>query len=222
MRWAGLVGAGGFGREVMPLLRAALRRDPHPAQGAAAVFVETSPRQRVVNGLPVLSEAEFVARAGERWFAIAVGDGHAREAIAGRLIAAGLRPMPVVADSATVLDACEIGEGAILCGHATVTSNVRIGRFFHANLYAYVAHDCVIGDFVTFAPAVRCNGNVVVGDHAYVGTGAVLKQGTAARPLRIGRGAVVGMGAVVTRDVPDGVTVVGNPARPLVRAAVAG
>ena len=69
----------------------------------------------------------------------------------------------------------------------------------------------------TFAPAVKCNGNVHIGDHAYIGTGAILKQGTPDKPLRIGAGAVVGMGAVVTKDVPDGVTVIGNPARPLER-----
>ena len=71
----------------------------------------------------------------------------------------------------------------------------------------------MIGDYVTFAPAVRCNGNIIVKDHAYIGTGAVIKQGTPDKPLVIGEGAVVGMGAVVTKDVPPGVTVVGNPAR---------
>ena len=95
----------------------------------------------------------------------------------------------------------------------TLTSNIRIGRQFHANIYSYVAHDCVIGDFVTFAPGVKCNGNVVIEDHAYIGTGAVIKQGRPGQPLVIGRGAVVGMGAVVTRDVPAGATVVGNPAK---------
>jgi acetyltransferase-like isoleucine patch superfamily enzyme len=94
---------------------------------------------------------------------------------------------------------------------------VKIGKFFHANLFSYVAHDCTIGDYVTFAPNVACNGNVMIGDHAYIGTGAVLKQGTREAPLRIGEGAVVGMGAVVTKDVAPFTTVVGNPARVLER-----
>ena len=110
-----------------------------------------------------------------------------------------------------------VGAGAVLSPFVTITSNVRIGQHFHANLYSYVEHDCVVGDFVTFAPGVHCNGNVVVEDHAYIGTGAILKQGQPGKPLVIGRGAVVGMGAVVTKSVAPGVTVVGNPARPLVR-----
>jgi hypothetical protein len=71
----------------------------------------------------------------------------------------------------------------------------------------------VIGDFVTFAPSAQCNGNVVVDDYAYIGTGAVIKEGTRERPLVIGKGATVGMGAVVTKDVAPFTTVVGNPAR---------
>lgn len=97
--------------------------------------------------------------------------------------------------------------------NAMITTNVRIGRQFQCNIYSYVEHDCVIGDFVTFAPRVSCNGNVHIGDYAYVGAGAVIKQGAPGRPLTIGQGAVVGMGAVVTKDVAPGAIVVGNPAR---------
>ena len=111
------------------------------------------------------------------------------------------------------MDDVQIGEGAILCPFVTLTSNIRIGKHFHANLYSYVEHDCIIGDYVTFAPGVKCNGNVVIEDYAYIGAGAVIKQGQPGRPLVIGRGAVIGMGAVVTKSVPPGVTVIGNPAR---------
>ena len=66
----------------------------------------------------------------------------------------------------------------------------------------------MIGDYVTFAPRVSCNGNVTIGDGTYVGTGAILRQG-----ITVGANATIGMGAVVTKDIAAGTTVIGNPAR---------
>jgi sugar O-acyltransferase (sialic acid O-acetyltransferase NeuD family) len=128
---------------------------------------------------------------------------------------AGMQFFNVIAVSAVMMDSIELGEGALISPFVTLTSNISIGAHFQANLYSYVEHDCVIGDFVTFAPRVCCNGNVHIGDHAYIGTGAVIRQGRNGDPLRIGTGAVVGMGAVVTRDVEPYATVVGVPARAL-------
>ena len=105
-----------------------------------------------------------------------------------------------------------VEEGAILCVFTNISSNAKIGRFFFGNNYSSVGHDNVIGDFVTFGPGVIACGHVVVEDYAYIGAGVVIREGTD-KPVVIGRGAVVGMGAVVTKSVPPGVTVVGNPAR---------
>ena len=106
----------------------------------------------------------------------------------------------------------KISEGAILCPFVTITSNATIGICFHAHIYSYVAHDCIIGDFVTFAPHVKCNGNVIIGDNVYIGTGAIIKQGKHGKPLKIGNNVVIEAGAYVTKDIPDGQTVFGNPA----------
>ncbi|MNJ56020.1 putative acetyltransferase EpsM [compost metagenome] len=78
-----------------------------------------------------------------------------------------------------------------------------------------MAHDCQIGDFVTFAPGVKCNGGVIIEDYAYIGAGVIIKQGTPNRPVVIGRNSIVGMGAVVTKSVPPNTTVFGNPAKPM-------
>ena len=170
------------------------------------------------NGTSILSFDQFQERPGEdKRAVIAIANSAIREKLALRCTEAGFGSLEVRAPNVLLLDNVEIEEGAILCGFAHITSTIRIGRFFHANFHSYVAHDCVIGDFVTLAPGARINGNVHIEDHAYIGSGAVLKQGTPDKPLRIGRGAVVGMGAIVTRDVPAGVTVVGNPARPMKR-----
>lgn len=209
-------GASGCGRGVMPLARVQLRR-----QGISEhrlVFVDDNPRAAVVNGQQVLTYAQFLSvPAKKHHVVLAIANGEVRERLSLRCVGDGVALWAVAAANAEVMDDVQIGAGSILCPFVTLTSNIRIGKSFHANIYSYVEHDCVIGDYVTFAPAVKCNGNVVIEDHAYVGTGAIIKQGKPGQPLVIGKGAVVGMGAVVIKDVPAGTTVVGNPAKLLLK-----
>ncbi len=212
----GVYGASGCGRGIMPLARAQIS-----ASGTSLdrlVFIDDKPSPEPLNGHCVYSYAEFLAiPASKRHVVIAIANNVVRKSIAERLEQDGVTPWTVAATNVVVMDDVLIGEGAALSPFVTLTSNICIGRHFHANLYSYVEHDCIIGDFVTFAPGVKCNGNVVIEDHAYIGAGAVIKQGRPSAPLVIGHGAVVGMGAVVTKSVPPNVTVVGNPARVLVK-----
>lgn len=210
----GIYGASGFGRETLPILREQLS-----GSRATLVFIDDSESSKQLNNHEVVSWDEFLRRGAqlEKYVALAIANSSVRQTLHDKCRRAGVDFVNVIAANIVKLDDVVIGEGAILSPFVTITSNVRIGRHFHANIYSYVAHDCVIGDFVTFGPGVKCNGNVHIEDHAYIGTGAVIKQGQPGKPLIIGRGAVVGMGAVVTRDVPPGVTVVGNPARPIVK-----
>lgn len=195
-----IYGSGGFGREVVTAAR---------NSGREIVFLSDTPAEVFVGirtiGLADLGDDDQVV--------VAVSEVGTRRLLAARCSNFGR----VIAPTAVIGHEVEIGEGAIFSDFTMVTASARIGRHFQCNIYSYVAHDCVIGDFVTFAPKVCCNGNVHIGDGAYIGTGAVIRQGVPGRPLRIGAGAIVGMGAVVTRDVPPRATVVGNPAKPMVR-----
>ncbi|MDE2420951.1 MAG: NeuD/PglB/VioB family sugar acetyltransferase [Gammaproteobacteria bacterium] len=214
----GVYGASGCGRGIMPLAREWVLK--HGILLNRLVFIDDGQDvSKVVNGHSVLTYAEFLASdASERRVSIAIANSRIREKIALQLQRDHILAWSVQASNCVIMDDVDVGEGSILSPFVTLTSNIRIGKYFQANLYSYVEHDCIIGDFVTFAPSVKCNGNVHIEDHVYVGTGAMIKQGTPDQPLIIGRGAVIGMGAVVTKSVPAGVTVVGNPARIFVKS----
>ena len=213
MKLYGIVGAGGFGREVMPMARHWMSIWHGDEGGSELVFVMENSHpinQKVINGYRVLSMDEFLsAPASERRFNIAIGNSKVRERISNSISETVAKPFSIVARNHVSFDGNIVGDGAILCSFTHITSNTKIGRFFHGNIYSYVSHDCVIGDFVTFAPGVMCNGHSVIEDHAYIGTGVVIEGGTD-KPVVIGRGAVIGVGAVVTKSVQPGMTVEAN------------
>jgi acetyltransferase-like isoleucine patch superfamily enzyme len=111
-----------------------------------------------VNGRRVLGFEGFLREgAAAKAVSLAISDPAARAALDEKCREKGVGFFTVTAPETVVMDDVAIGEGAILSPFVTITSNVRIGRHFHANLYSCVEHDCRIGDFVTFAPGVRCN-----------------------------------------------------------------
>lgn len=207
-------GKSGFGREVMPIVAEQFRNEREALQ----IFLDDDKNEDCVNGYNVWTFEELHSHLSTKKRAvIAIADGKVRRQLAKKCEAADIECVSIVANNHVRMDNCVIGKGAIFCPYTTLTSNIAIGIHFHCNIYSYVAHDCIIGDYVTFAPGVKCNGNVTIGDDVYIGTGAILKQGTPDKPLTVGAGAIVGMGAVVTKDVAPGSVVVGNPARPLVK-----
>ena len=211
----GIYGASGFGKEVYPLVREYIVRNNLNAQ---VCFIDDNCKELELElaGIKVITYEQFLqSNCDNKNVVIAIANSNVRETLVTKISADNIEQIEISSLNNVVMDDVEIGKGSLLCPFVTLTSNIKIGKSFHANIYSYVAHDCVIGDFVTFAPRVMCNGNVRIEDHAYIGTGAILKQGSLDKPLIIGKGAIVGMGAVVTKNVPANTVVVGNPARPL-------
>jgi len=212
----GIYGCAGMGRETYPLIKAQLEKSQSTSSEYEIVYIDDGGVEPIIKGTPVYNFQDFLNQPAEERFAtIAIAESHLREKLTANCTEAGVQMYDVRAENVLTYDNVQIGEGSLLCPFVTLTTDIQIGRGFHANIYSYVAHDCIIGDFVTFAPRVNCNGNIIIEDYAYIGTGAVIKQGAPGRPLRIGKGAVVGAGAVVTKNVPPGITVFSNPAVPL-------
>lgn len=202
----GIYGASGFGKEVLPLLK----KQISPNQNI--FFLDDNRTKEKLSNHSVLSFEEFLNMEANKNIVVAIANSKIREKITNKCIENNINIFNVVAENAVLLDDVDIKDGSILCSFTTITSSVKIGKSFHANIYSYVAHDCKIGDYVTFAPCVKCNGNVHIDDHVYIGTGAIIHQGKINRPLKIGKNATIAAGSVVTRSVPEGMTVFGNPA----------
>ena len=137
----------------------------------------------------------------------------ARRGIVERLVAEGRELATFVHPTAVVAPSAVVEEGCVVFPMVVIGARTRVGLGTIVNRGALIGHHTSIGPFSFLGPGANVAGKVRLGTQVHVGIGAIVRDG-----LSVGDGAVVGSGAVAVADVEAGVTVVGIPARPFVRA----
>ncbi len=202
-----IVGAGGFGREALGLVRDinAVRPTFDFLGFLDDGDVDLERLGRL--GARVLGTSARLADL-EASYVIAIASPGSRRSIDRLARAASRRAATLRHPLASIGADVRIGDGSIVAGGVYLTTNIEVGRHSVVNLDCTVGHDAIIGDMVTIHPGVHISGAAVIEDGATLGTGCMVLPG-----VRVGAGSVVGAGAVVGRDVAPSVTVVGPMAR---------
>lgn len=140
---------------------------------------------------------------------VAIGDNKTRKKVIENLLQNGFQnPINAIHKQSIVSKFSSIGYGALISAGAIINVLAEIGNGVICNTNCVIEHECVISDFVHIAPSAVLCGNVRVGENTFIGANSVVKQG-----IKIGKNVIVGAGSVVIRDIPDNVTVAGNPAK---------
>ena len=209
-----IYGAGGFAREVAWLAQSI---NELTAKYQVVCFIDDNEeiQNQIINGIPVMGLLKARERFPNACVVGAVGTPKTRQLLMEKAESAGFSFETLIYPRVERSQWTEIGEGTVICAGNILTTNIKIGRHVQINLDCTVGHDVIMADYTTLAPGVHVSGWVHFGQRVYVGTGAVIINGTQKKPLSIGDDAIIGAGACVTKPIPEGETWGGVPARPL-------
>ena len=199
-----IVGTGGFAREVLFLI------DEIGIFDKVRAFIEPDHiwqekwKDAKIMDIPVLPFSDVKPSMDK--ITIGVADPGLREKTTGQLDE-GCEYMTLIHPHASVSRWTQLGKGAIVTKGCIVTTQIEIGQHCQLNLNTTVGHDCRIGNFFTTAPSVNISGICNIGNGVYFGTGAGTKQG-----ISICNNVIIGMGAMVVKNIEEAGTYVGIPA----------
>lgn len=199
--------AGGLGRDVLKMVRYINREQ---SRWDEIFFVDDSYAEKQMNGVPVFQFENYLKQQDSQAdeFVIANGEAIYRRKILEKLESAGCSLTTIVHPNVYLDEYDSLEPGAIITEGNVLGGSIHIGKCSYVSLACVLGHDVVLGDFVTLSHDVNLSGNVHIGDGTYIGTGAVIRD-----EVSIGKNCIIGMGSLVTRDIPDNVVAYGSPCR---------
>lgn len=205
-----IIGAGGFGRETA---QAVCALNEGGVAWRLLGYLDDDPARHgtTIDGTTVLGGRDELRHLPNASVVVCTGrpgDYLSRMRIVGELGLPQARYATIVHPTAAVSASSSVGPGCVLLAHVVLTASVRLASHVAVMPHVVLTHDDVVEDFGTLASGVRLGGAVHVERGAYIGAGAMVREGR-----RIGSCALVGMGAVVTHDIPAREVWTGVPAR---------
>jgi sugar O-acyltransferase (sialic acid O-acetyltransferase NeuD family) len=200
-----IIGASGFGKEVLSLIKG--------LEGVSvAGYIDQKKKQgELVNGLKVLGNDDDLRRLkdeGVEAAAIAIGDPKIRSKLFKYCKELGYEILNIIHPSAVIMDTVKIGEGVIIYPGVVINAEAVIGNNVLINSGVTIGHETVVEDDVNLNPGVSVGGKALIRKGAYIGIGASIIQ-----EVTVGAGSIIGAGAAVVKDIPENVVAVGVPAK---------
>lgn len=203
-----IIGTGGVGRQVLQIVRSINSNAPE-WEVIGFIDDDISTHGELIHNTPVVGGLEWLERAPEVYTVVAIGDPATRKRVARSLSQMEHNKIATLIHPSTEIGLnTSIGKGSIICPGAITDTDVCLKEYVLINKICTIGHDSVIESFVTISPGVNVGGSVTIRKEAFLGIGSSTVQN-----IVIGERAVIGAGAVVIGSVPESTTFVGVPAR---------
>jgi len=203
-----IIGAGGFGRELLQYAKDVLGAGR--TEWEISGFLDDN-----LNSLDGYSYTHKVVGtidghvvSDEYVYVCAIGDPRVKLSIAGRFLKEGANFINIIHPTAYVAGNCKMGVGVVLCPRASVTTDVALGCFVAIDVNSICSHDVKVGDGCTVSHFCDLTGFASLGEGVFLGSGVSILPG-----VKIGDHARIGAGSVVLSDVKAGETAYGVPAK---------
>ena len=201
-----IVGAGGFGRELLEMVGDVFAPNEYRVKGFLAQDA-AGLREHGID-LPLLGDPEEYQPQPSERFLLAIGFIDVRRRVVEKLTEKGGQFATFVHPQARIARTATIGVGAVIYPFCVVSNSATLAPHVHMNYYSSVGHDCRIGQYVLLAPYATLNGFVTLEDEVYVSTHATVAPGR-----KLGYRSKISANSACMQDAPENTLVFGVPGR---------